>query len=167
MRKIEPPDTHHFSAALGWLELGNSAEARAELAQLKPALMNHPDVLELRWMIAADEKQWAEGLEIAETLLHTAPKRSSGWLHRAYAVRRAPEGTVQKASEALLPAAEKFPQDPIIPYNLACYACQMQQLDSAMSWLKKAVELAGKDQIKKMASEDADLQPLAAFIAAL
>ena len=32
MQNIEPPDTHHISAALGWLGLGNIAEAKAELA---------------------------------------------------------------------------------------------------------------------------------------
>jgi hypothetical protein len=74
---------------------------------------------------------------------------------------------VQKAWDALLPAADKFPKQPIIAYNLACYACQMQQLDTALSWLKRAVEIGGKDQIKKMAMEDPDLQPLSKEIAEL
>ena len=49
MQKLEPPDTHCFSAAIGWLELGNLAEAKAELAQISPAQQEHPDVLEARW----------------------------------------------------------------------------------------------------------------------
>jgi hypothetical protein len=160
MQKIEPPDSHYFSAALGWLELGNPSEARAELARLNPGLTNHPDVLETRWLICAEEKSWQEGLQVAESLLRCAPKRSSGWLHRAYALRRVPEGGVQKAWDALLPASDQFPKESIIPYNLACYACQLQQLDTAMVWLKRAMTIGDKERIKGMALEDADLQAL-------
>ena len=48
MNKLEPPDTHYFLAAIGWLELGNVVEARAELAQISASQHEHPDVLELR-----------------------------------------------------------------------------------------------------------------------
>ena len=47
MHKLEPPDTHCFLGAVGWLELGNLAEARAELAQVSAAQQEHPDVLEV------------------------------------------------------------------------------------------------------------------------
>ena len=104
MHKLEPPDTHHLSAAIGWLELGLPAEARAELAQVAAATREHPDVLEARWLVAAEEKQWEEGLQVAQALLRRAPKRASGWLHQAYAMRRVPAGGVAKAWEVLLPA---------------------------------------------------------------
>ena len=135
MQKLEPPDTHYFLAAVGWLELGNLAEARAELAQISPAQQEHPDVLEVRWLVSAEQKHWEEGLQIAQALLRCAPKRSSGWLHQAYALRRVPDGGVQKAWEALLPASDKFPKEPTIPFNLCCYACQMRQLDAARDLL--------------------------------
>jgi hypothetical protein len=160
MQKLEPPDTHHFSAAIGWLELGNPAEAAAELSQISAAQQEHADVLEIRWMVAAEQKRWEEGLRVAEILLERAPKRSSGWLHRAYALRRVPGSSVAKAWEALLPAFEKFPKECIIPYNLACYACQMEQLDTARVWLERAARIGGKEKIKRMALEDADLKPL-------
>ena len=166
-RKIEPPDTHHLSAAIGWLELGLPAEARAELAQVAAAIKDHPDVLEARWLVAAEERQWEEGLQVARALLQHAPKRSSGWLHQAYALRRVPAGGVAKAWEALLPASEKFPKEPVIPYNLACYACQMQQLDAARKWLQRAAAIGGKGRIKSMALQDPDLEPLWAEIKTL
>jgi hypothetical protein len=59
-----------------------------------------------------------------------------------------------------LPAAEKFPAEPVIAYNLSCYACQMQQLDIARTWLQRAMAAGKKDAIKKMALDDDDLQPL-------
>ena len=67
---------------------------------------------------------------------------------------------MEKAWDALLPAAEKFPKEPVIPYNLACYACQLQKLEDARSWLKRAIEIGGKERMKEMALEDPDLQPL-------
>ena len=160
MKPLEPPDTHCLSAAVGWLELGNLAEAKVELAQVRAEQHQHPNVLEVRWLLCAEEKDWPAGLQVARALLEAAPKRSSGWLHQAYALRRVPEGGVKPAWDALLPALEKFPKEPTIPYNLACYACQMQQLDDARSWLKRALALGGKERMKAMALEDPDLEPL-------
>jgi tetratricopeptide (TPR) repeat protein len=164
MQRLEPPDTHYALAAIGWLELGNLAEANAELAQISPAKQDHPEVLELRWLILAEEKRWQEGLQVAQALLRRAPERSSGWLHQAYALRRVPDGGLQKAWEALLPAFDKFPKEAIIPFNLSCYACQMRQLDAARDWLKRAVAVGGKGKIKRMALKDPDLEPLWAEI---
>ena len=53
MHQLEPPDTHYFLAAIGWLELGIAAEARVELAQISAAEQEHSDVLEVRWSVAA------------------------------------------------------------------------------------------------------------------
>jgi hypothetical protein len=160
MQKLEPPDTHHFSAAIGWLELGNLEEARAELAHISSGWQEHPDVLEVRWAVAAEAKCWEEGLQVAQALLRAAPERSSGWLHQAYALRRAPGGGVQKAWDALLPGFDKFPKEPTIPFNLACYACQLRQLEAARDWLKRAVAVGGKEKIKRMALSDSDLELL-------
>ena len=160
MRQLEPPDSHYFLAAMGWLELGNAAEAAAELGQISPTRQDHPDVLELRWAISARQERWAEGLQFAQALLRCAPERPSGWLHQAYALRRVPDGGLAKAWEALIPAFDKFPREETIPFNLSCYACQMGQLDVARQWLRKAVRIGGKVAIKRMALEDADLQPL-------
>jgi hypothetical protein len=157
---LEPPDIHYLSAAMGWLGLGNLGEAKAELAQISASRREHPDVLEVRWLICAEEKRWEEGLQIARVLLRQAPERSSGWLHQAYALRRVVDGNVNKAWDALLPAFDKFPKEPIIPYNLSCYACQMRQLDAAREWFKRALSGGGREEIKAMALADPDLEPL-------
>jgi predicted Zn-dependent protease len=161
---LEPPDTYSLSAALGWLELGNAAEAKSELAQIRPAQQNHPDVLELRWMICAEQQDWTAGLEAARALVERAPERASGWLHQAYALRRVPGGSIQKAWDALLPAFDKFPKEFLIAYNLACYACQMKDMEGARLWLDRARNISGKAKVKKMALIDSDLEPLWAEI---
>jgi hypothetical protein len=160
VQRLGPPDSHHLDAAIGWLGLGNVNEARAELDLISTAHKNHPAVLEVRWTICAHEKHWTAALDIALTELVVAPNDASGWLHRAYALRRVPDGGLPKAWDALLPAAEKFPKEPVIAYNLSCYACQMQQLDIARHWLKQAMKIGGKDAIRKMALADDDLKPL-------
>ena len=160
MKPLGTPDSHHLNAAIGWLGLGCAGDAHAELAKIFDVNQNHPDVLEMRWTICAHEKQWHNALEIAEQELKFAPGESSGWLHRAYALRRVKDGGLAQAWDALLPAAEKFPAEPVIAYNLSCYACQLQQLDLARSWLQRAVAAGKKDAIKNMALADDDLEPL-------
>jgi tetratricopeptide (TPR) repeat protein len=157
---LEPPDTHCLSAAIGWLELGNPAEARAELDKVSSAYQRHPDVLEVRWMLCAEQRDWPAALSAARAILQAAPDRSSGWLHQAYALRRVSDGGVEKAWDALLPAFEKFPKEPVIAYNLACYGCQMNRLTEAQAWLKRALKIGGKEKIKEMALRDSDLEPL-------
>ena len=142
------------------MELGNLPEATAELNRIPAPFQNHPRVLETRWNIAAQARDWAAALALARTLLDTAPEISSGWLHHSYSVRRAPGGGVQAAWDALFPALEKFPKTAIIPYNLACYACQLRQLDTARALFKRALDLTDKSRLKEMALQDSDLQLL-------
>ena len=102
----------------------------------------------------AEDGRWEEGLQVARNLLHSAPERSSGWLHQSYAMRRVPNGGVQQAFDALLPAFEKFPEEPTIPYNLSCYACQLGDLQLAREWFHRALGVGNRDRIKQMARED-------------
>lgn len=161
MNKLEPPETHHLSAAVGWLELGNAAEAGEEIARISAPALNHPDVLDVRFAICAAGQRWDTAAGIAETLVNVAPERSMGWVHRAYALRRTSGGGLQLAWAALRPAFEKFPKVSIIPYNLACYAAKFGRLDEAWDWLHKAMEAEGDvNRIKEMALHDQDLQAL-------
>ncbi len=102
--------------------------------------------------------------DVARKLIIRAPDRASGWLNRAYALRRSPEGGLSKAWDALLPAAEKFPDEPTVFYNLSCYACQLEQMENARKWFKKALKKGNKEKLKRDALADADLKPLWAEI---
>ncbi len=160
MKPLAPPDSHHLNAAIGWLGLGCAADAREELEKISPACQTHADVLEVGWTLCAHEKRWADALEIAGQELKFLPGDAGGWLHRAYALRRVEDDGLPKAWAALLPAAKRFPREPVIAYNLACYACQMRQLALARTWLRCAISVGKKEAIKKMALADDDLQPL-------
>jgi len=161
---LEPSDVHRVNAALGWLGLGDLAEARAELDAVAPAQQSHPAVLEARWLLFAHEKNWRDALAVAEREVAVVPDMAAGWLHRAYAIRRVEGGGLAQAWNALLPAIEKFPDEAVISYNLSCYACQMNRLTEARAWLHRAIKTGGKDVMKKMALEDEDLKPLWAEI---
>jgi Flp pilus assembly protein TadD len=161
MKDIPWPDSHYVTAAIGWLGLGAPREAAEELNNLSPGLVDHPDVLEIRWEIFATRKEWEQALDNARQLLQKAPTRVAGWVHQAYALRRVRGGGLEKARNALLPAYKIFPDEDIIPFNLACYAAQLGSLDEAWDWLEKAMVSAGsKEKIKHRALADDDLRPL-------
>jgi predicted Zn-dependent protease len=158
MKPFEPHDQHHLVAAQGWFELGNDLEANGELEQITPENHAHPAVLEVRWQIYAKGKKWDAALDIASALVQMVPGHPLGWVHRSYCLHEMKR--TEEARDNLLRVVDKFPDDPIMRYNLACYECQLGRLEQAKTWLEKATKLGGRKRIKLMALEDPDLEPL-------
>jgi hypothetical protein len=52
---------------------------------------------------------------------------------------------------------DRFPEEAIIRYNLACYECQLGRLTDAKEWLRKAFDLGNSEQFKLMALGGRDL----------
>lgn len=168
--EIEPPDIHFLRAAEGWMELRLPREAEAELACLSAEAARHPQALNTRWAVHAELGAWKLAYAAAEELIACAPEDVAGWVHRAYSARRMEGGGLQAAWDALRPAADLFPDEPLVPYNLACYACQSGKLDVARRWIDSARLIAAKRNgdavLKQMALADSDLIPLRERIAA-
>lgn len=162
MKSLEPPDTHHVKAAEGWLELGNSQEAEAELDNITAALRSHPCVLDLRWQIHAKAKHWGKCVEFGAALVKLAPDIPTSWINRSFALHELKR--THEALELLEPAINLFPDVWTIPYNLACYACQLGNRDEAWVWLERAMDVGKANAVKLMALEDKDLEPLWARI---
>ena len=158
VKPLGHPDTFHVQAAHGWLELGNPLEANQELEKIPPALGVHPDVLEVRWQISAKAKEWEACVGLAEGIIALSPDNPFGWIHRSFALHELKR--TEEALDNLIRVTKKFAEEPIIPYNLACYACQLGNLKGALSWLKKAFALGHAAQVKLMALSDPDLIPL-------
>lgn len=171
MSRLPPPYHFHLDAAVGWIMLGKPEEAEKELQSIPPPHSQHPDVLETFWSLLSDQCQWSKCLRVAEQLITKSPDRPSGWVQRAYALRRVEGGGLQIAWDALRPAAEKFPDEPLIPYNLSCYACQLEHRTDALRWLQRALDCAsspgGQRRILAMAAEDPDLGPIRAELPTL
>jgi hypothetical protein len=149
---------------MGWLELGNHWEANEEYKLIASPLQVHPDVLEIRWEICAMAKEWDVCVDIAGAIVELAPDRPFGWIGRAYSLRRVEGGGLMAAFMTLLPVAYEFPAEPMIPFSLSCYTCQMGRLNDARGWLHRAFEVASmtgnKKRLKHMALEEPDLEPL-------
>lgn len=152
------PHLLSLSAASGWLDLGNAPEAHLELESIPAEHAHHPLVLCIRWDIFAATKHWGEALEVARTFEQVSPEKPEAWIKHAFALHEL--GRTQEAWDTLQPLIELFPGEYIIPYNLACYACQLGRQSEAIEYLKGAARIGGKTRIKKMALKDADLQPM-------
>ena len=165
MDELGFPDRHHLAAAEGWLGLGDDLEAGRELAKLQRSVRFHPSVLEVRWRLQSGRGAWKPALRTARQLVKAAPERASGWIHQSYCLHE-----LQRTGEAfaaLESVVGRFPRECVIPYNLACYACQLGDLDAARRWLEQAVQVGSRAMIRQMALDDADLAPLKDFVEGL
>jgi predicted Zn-dependent protease len=145
-------------AAQGWLELGDSRSANDELEKIDAKFRVHPDVLELRWHLYAKAGNWSACVDIGKALTQLAPGTAVSWIHHAYALHELKR--TQDAFDVLSPVAQRFPTEPTIPYNLACYTCQLGRLDEARQWFHRALTLGDAKAIKLEALDDPDLAPI-------
>ncbi len=151
-------DKIHLDAAQGWLGLGDWREANEELERITAALRAHPDVLRVRYDVYAAAKKWEMAAEIAQALCTLVPHSPFGFVHLAFTLHEMKR--TEEAWNVLLPVVAKFPDEYIIRYNLACYAAQLGDLKGAWAWLEKAIDLADTAEVKTMALNDPDLEPL-------
>jgi tetratricopeptide (TPR) repeat protein len=154
---LPPADNRHVTAAQGWLELGNHIEANAELDEISPALRTHPEVLGLRWQVYAQEEKWKSCVDLAEAVVKSAPYVPQGWTNRSFTLHQLKR--TQEAFDLLEPAAELFPGEWLIRYNLACYACQLGKQELAWDYLEDAFDLGDTKAVKLIALDDPDLEP--------
>jgi tetratricopeptide (TPR) repeat protein len=155
---LPPPDRFHLSSALGWLGLGNAVEAEAELNAIAPEHLDRLDVLAVKWDVFARLKRWPECLEIADRLVKQWPCEPTGWIDRSYALHELDR--TREAHDNLVSVAGRFEKVWTIPYNIACYACQLGDRDEARKWLRKAFAVEDKGRLLKVAMEDPDLEPM-------
>ncbi|HEV2695008.1 MAG TPA: hypothetical protein VG347_19090 [Verrucomicrobiae bacterium] len=86
------------------------------------------------------------------------PGNSWGWIQWAFSLHELKR--TKEARGVLLAIADKFPDETMIPYNLACYNCQLGERKEALTWLERAIDLEGKKNIRLMALADPDLEPM-------
>jgi predicted Zn-dependent protease len=156
--KLDSSDQRHLDAAEGWLGLGDWLEANEELERITPAMRAHPFVLHVRWSIYAKANRWEMAAEVARGISEMLPDNSWGWIQWAYSLHELKR--TKEAQGVLLPVVDKFPDESMIQYNLACYACQLGELKEAFQWLEKAIDSAGNEDVRLTALDDPDLEPL-------
>jgi len=153
---LEAPDYQHWQAAVGYVELGMFQEANDQIENIDPFNRAAPEVLAVRIAVYHGLKKWELMREVAKRLAEFQPNDIQWTISLAYATRRA--DSIQAAKDVLLKAEPKFPKEAIIRYNLACYCCQLGEIEAAKNYLKKAFEIDLNWRIPAL--EDEDLKPL-------
>lgn len=157
-------EQHQLRAAQGWLELGDLKSALEELEQLRGEIRVHPLVLKIRFQIYAAAGKWGNAFTVAEGLTRVVPNEADSFICRSYAARRMDGGGLLTAFDLLRDAVADFPDEPVIPYNLACYSAQLGRLDEARHWLTRTFEVSERIGTRQRwhatALKDPDLEPL-------
>src|SRR5215475_16101296 len=153
---LEPPDQQHWRAAVGYVELGMFQEANDQLENIDPFNRAAPEVLAVRIAVYQGLKKWELMREVSKRLAKFQPNDIQWTVSLAYATRRA--DSIQGAKEILLNAESRFPKEASIKYNLACYCCQLGEIENAKDHLKKAFEIDATRRLQALGDED--LKPL-------
>ena len=134
MMSLEAPDHQYWKPAVGYVELGMFHEANDQLENIDPFNRAASEVLAVRIPVYRGLKKGELMREVAKGLAEFQPNDIQWTISLAYATRRA--DSIQAAKETLLNTESKFPKEAIIKYNLACYCCQLGEIESAKNYLK-------------------------------
>ena len=157
MQKLPYPDCFHFSAAEGWLYLGDPVAAHEELDQIDPSLCLQRDVLLLRWHVYAQARKWDSALTIAEELVQSQPTDLRGWLCLCKALKSM-RRRIEQAYDLASRKTREFPDNWELHYDAACYACLLGKREEAEFFLSMAMQLGGAQKVARLALKDSDLQ---------
>lgn len=153
---VIPPEKH-LTYALAYLELGLVAEASEEVSALPPDILRTPPALAVRLEIAMAAETWDDVIALAPELVSHDAAEERPWVAWAYALRE--RGRIPEAQETLLAGARLITDpSPLVPYNLACYACLLGDLSEAGRLL--AAVIARDQSWRAVAHDDPDLAPL-------
>lgn len=151
---LDPEDQRRLTTAEGYADIGMFLEALAELDEIAPKSRHRPEVLAAHLSIYAELKKWELMQTVAKKLVSEEP---IDWIvFLAYAIRRTE--SVAAAKTMLVDAVERYPTAAILHYNLACYECQLGQIERAQVRLCDALKL--DKNFRELALDDEDLEPL-------
>jgi hypothetical protein len=156
MKPLNAPDKHYLLAAQGWIELGNNAEALIELDKISSAHRGHPDVVQVRRQLCGSVETEDTVFDIARTICALEPLLPVA----ADKIQNSPSRRPLSQSKSTAALTARLPELFAIPYNLACYACQLGSVKEAWEWFRMAVEMSDEEQIRELALNDPDLAPL-------
>lgn len=142
--------------ANGYRELSMFDESLAELDTLSEKLLTQKKHTQMRVAILMEAKRWKDALPYANRLASVESNDPSDLVNLAYITRRA--NSIEGARIILENAARRFPNEAIIQYNLGCYCCCTQELDTATQHLKRAFAL--DPSFIETSVNDKDLAPL-------
>jgi tetratricopeptide (TPR) repeat protein len=143
-------------AAQGYSELSMHDEALAELDSLPKKSQSLPAVLETRVIVLMHAKRWEAALACSFQLCKADPDRPNAFIHAAFCLHEL--GRTAEARDTLLAGPAGLHRLPTFHYNLACYECQLGELDLARAHLQRSIQL--DKTFRQLAKTDPDLQAL-------
>jgi predicted Zn-dependent protease len=146
----------HLEAAMGYLHLGLAEDANDAIERIPPAMKVSKTVLRLRVDIYLAAGAWEHMREVAAFLVRQWPNEPEHRISLAHATRQC--RSIMEAEAVLLDGVELHRDEPIIHFNLACYAAQLGNLTAARVRLACAIAL--DPDVRLMALDDPDLDPL-------
>jgi hypothetical protein len=109
-----------WQAAVGYVELSMFDQANEELEKIDPFNRAAPEVLAVRVATYHGLKKWDLLQVVAQRLAEFDVQNVDWVVPYAYATRRVE--SIEAAKKILLNAEQRFPNEPVIPYNLACHS---------------------------------------------
>lgn len=146
--------------ANGYRELEMFNEALAELDALGETLSGQRECRQMRLAVYMQAERWQEALPCANLLAANESSDPGDLVNLAYVTRRAQ--SLAGARIILENAAKRFPDEAVIHYNLGCYACCNNDLDTAKGYLERAFELDGAFYATSLGDED--LRPIRSWL---
>jgi len=150
---MEPsiPASRRREYARGYLALGLTGLAAAELRALGDADLDDPETRSVLIDLEMERKSWPLVIDLARDYCERRPREEKGWISWAYALRELQR--VAEARDVLLRAEPLHGKvSPLLHYNLACYFCVLgdhgearRRLDSAIGMDSDYAELAKDD----------------------
>jgi tetratricopeptide (TPR) repeat protein len=101
-------------------------------------------------------ENWDLLLVVASRLAEFEPAHVHWVASLAFATRRVI--SIKAARDILLAAETQFPTEAIVPFNLACYCCQLGELEKAKEYLRRAFEI--DSNWRAAALDEKDLESL-------
>lgn len=147
--------------ANGYRELGMFDDAIQELENLGAAYAQRVEYQQMQLAVLMEAKRWDQALPIAHTLAANHESDPGNFVNLAYVTRRA--NGIEGARIILENASKRFPREAIIHYNLGCYACCSNDLDTAKAHLLTSFSL--DENYLEMSEKDEDLRPLKDWLA--
>jgi len=156
---MEPsiPASRRREYALGYLALGLTGLAAAELRALSDAELQEPESVSVLIDLEMERKAWSLVIDLARDYTERRPREEKGWISWAYSLRELQR--VEEARVVLLRAEPLHGKtSPLLHYNLACYYCLLGDRAEA----RRRLDLAsGMDEgYALLAKDDSDLQDL-------
>ncbi len=153
-------DDHYkmgLMAAEGYLELGMPEEALREFQNLPRDVKLGVEGLTLLMEIHRAEEEWEAMESVAERLWEAEPENVTHWIDWAIALRLS--NSPSSARVLLLDALEKFPEEAIVHYHLACCECQLGNLPSAREHLMESKKRCRICRVLAL-TDEGELEPI-------